>query len=202
MANVPLSQGTDGRFRRSERTRQHLIETYLDLLKENPKRPTADELAKQAGCSERSVFERFSDLQTLSLAALDYALHQASAQAVVRNVDGDRLSRIRSQVETRAETCERWLPLWRTLLHTQHDSEELPRRIECTRDTMLARLELMYRPELSTLSAAERREVLIALEALTDFESWGRMRQRHGLSVEAAREVWINTIGRILPPTP
>ena len=67
---------------------------------------------------------------------------------------------------------------------------------------MLARLELMYRPELSTLSAAERREVLIALEALTDFDTWGRMRQRHGLSVEAAREVWINTIGQILPPTP
>src|SRR5580704_1516907 len=102
MANLQLSQGTDGRFRRSERTRQHLIETYLDLLKEKPKRPTADELAKRAGCSERSVFERFSDLRTLSLAAVDYALHQASAQAVVRNVDGDRLSRIRSQVETRA----------------------------------------------------------------------------------------------------
>jgi hypothetical protein len=58
------------------------------------------------------------------------------------------------------------------------------------------------RPELSTLSAGERKEVLIALEALTDFEAWGRMRQRHGPSVEAAREVWINTIGRILPLTP
>ena len=109
---------------------------------------------------------------------------------------------IRSQVETRAATCERWLLLWRTLHHNQHDSEELLRRIECTRDTMFARLELMHQPELSTLSAAERREVLIALEALTDFEAWGRMCQRHGLSVEAAREVWIKTIGRILPPTP
>jgi hypothetical protein len=28
------------------------------------------------------------------------------------------------------------------------------------------------------------------------------MRERRGLSVEAAREVWINAIDRLLPPTP
>jgi hypothetical protein len=88
------------------------------------------------------------------------------------------------------------------MLRNQHDSGELLRRVEWTRDTMLARLELMYQPELSARSEGERREVLIALEALTDFETWARMRQRHGLSVKAAREVWINAIDRILPPTP
>jgi hypothetical protein len=72
--------------------------------------------------------------------------------------------------------------LWRTLLHNQHDSEELLRRIECTRDTMLARLELMYQPELSTLSAAERREVLIALEALTTSPPLRLMRQLRQLA--------------------
>jgi AcrR family transcriptional regulator len=193
---------TDGRHRRSARTRQHLIEAYLDLLKENPNGPTADKIAKRAGCATRSVYQHFSDLQTLGLAAADYALRQASAQAVAREVDSDRLSRIRSQVETRSATCDRWLPLWRSMLHNQHDSEELLRRVECTRDTMFARLELMYQPELSARSEGERREVLIALEALTDFETWGRMRQRHNLSVKAAREVWINAIDRILPPTP
>ena len=28
------------------------------------------------------------------------------------------------------------------------------------------------------------------------------MRERHGLSIEAARDVWIAAIDRILPPTP
>jgi AcrR family transcriptional regulator len=201
VTNHRLSE-TDGRHRRSARTRQHLIGAYLDLLKENSIRPTADKIAKQAGCATRSVYQHFSDLQTLRLAAADYAWYQASAQVVARDVDSDRLSRIRSQVETRSAICEQWLPLWRSMLHNQHDSEELLRRIECTCDTMFARLELMYQPEISTRSEAERREVLIALEALTDFETWGRMRQRHGLSVKAAREVWINAIDRILPPTP
>jgi AcrR family transcriptional regulator len=179
-----------------------LIESYLDLLRENPQIPTAGDIAKRAGCSVRSVFERFSDLLTLSFAAADYAFAQGMAQAVARHVDGDRQTRLKSQVETRAAVCERWLPLWRALLRHQHESEELAFRIERMRDAIVGRLRLMYRPELSTLSEAECKAVVIALEALTDFESWGRLRERHGLSVEAARDIWIAAIDRILPPTP
>ena len=200
--SAPPHRRTDGRLLRSERTKQVLIESYLDLLRENPQIPTASDIAKRAGCSVRSVFERFSDLLTLSFAAADYAFAQGMAQAVARNVDGDRQTRLKSQVETRVAVCERWLPLWRALLRHQHESEELAFRIERMRDAIVGRLQLMYGPELSTLSEAERKAVLIALEALTDFESWGRLRERHGLSVEAARDVWITAIDRILPPTP
>jgi AcrR family transcriptional regulator len=192
----------DGRRQRSVQTRQHLIDAYLELLRENPKVPTAAQLARRAGCSERSVFERFSDLPALSLAVLDYAFLQATAQAVVRNVDGDRQTRIRSQVETRAATCERWLPLWRMMLRNQHQSKEVPPRIERIRDAIVSRLELMYRPELSSLSETDCRKLLITLETLTDFEAWGCMRERHNLSIEAARDVWIHSIDLILPPTP
>jgi AcrR family transcriptional regulator len=200
--SAPAYRPTDGRLLRSERTKQILIEAYLDLLRENPRIPTAADIAKRAGCSIRSVFERFSDLLSLSFAAADYAFAQGMAQAVARNVDGDRQARLRSQVETRAAVCEQWLPLWRALLRHQHESEELAYRIERMRDAIVGRLQLMYRPELSTLPEAERKAVLIALEALTDFESWGRLRERHGLSVEAACEIWIAAIDRILPPTP
>jgi AcrR family transcriptional regulator len=200
--SAPAHRRTDGRLLRSERTKQVLIESYLDLLRENPQIPTAGDIAKRAGCSVRSVFERFSDLLTLSFAAADYAFAKGMAQAVARHVDGDRQTRLKSQVETRAAVCERWLPLWRALLRHQHESEELAFRIERMRDAIVGRLQLMYRPELSTLPEAERKAVLIALEALTDFESWGRLRERHGLSVEAARDVWIAAIDRILPPTP
>ena len=43
---------------------------------------------------------------------------------------------------------------------------------------------------------------LPSLESLTEFESWGRMRERHGLSIKASREAWINVIDLMLPPTP
>lgn len=189
----------DGRLQRSARTRKALIEAYLDLLRENPQAPTAAAIAKQAGCSVRSLYERFSDLLTLSLEAADFAFAQAMAQAAVPNVNADRQTRLNSQVEARAAICEQWLPLWRALLRYQNESEELAIRVKRTRDAMVARLELMYEPELSTLSEAERTRLLVALDILMDFESWGRMREGHGLSIEAARDTWIYAIGRMLP---
>ncbi len=192
----------DGRRLRSERTRQYIIGAYLALLSEGPRVPTAMQIAERAGYSVRSLFERFPDLLTLSLAAADFAFAQANAQAVVRNVLADRPTRIRTQVETRGGICERWLPLWRALNANQHHSAELKHRIRVMRDAIIRRLELMYRPELSTLSDKERRWILIALEALTDFESWAHMRSRHGLSVEEACAAWIRAIDGLLPSTP
>ena len=193
---------TDGRRTRSERTRQHLIDAYIALLRENPRPPTASQVADRAGYSVRSLFERFPDLLRLSLAAADFAFAKANDQAAIQDVNADRATRIRTQVEMRGQTCEQWLPLWRALNANHGDSAELKARIKLMRTAIMQRLETMYRPELSALDERERRNILIALEALTDFESWARMREDHDLPIEQARVVWIETIDRLLPPTP
>ena len=192
----------DGRRQRSERTRQSIIEAYLALLRENPQVPTAAQIAERAGYSVRSIFERFPDLLSLRIAATDYVFAVGNAQAVPRDVDGHRPTRLRSQVETRAHTCEQWLPLWRALNANQGESTELKTRIRLARDLIMKRLELMYQPELSTLSEPDRKRTLIALEALTDFESWARMRDLYGLSFEQGCTLWVGVIDRLLPPTP
>ena len=66
----------------------------------------------------------------------------------LRDLNGDRATRIRSQVETRAQTCEKWLPLWRALNANQGELAELKLRIRLARELIMKRLELMYRPEL------------------------------------------------------
>ena len=174
----------------------------MALLRQNPRPPTASQIAERAGYSVRSLFERFPDLLSLSLAAADFAFAQANTQAAIRNANGDRAMRVRCQVETRAQTCEEWLPLWRALVLNQQVSEELRLRIRRVREAIMARILLMYRPELDSVSQVERRRTLIAIEALTDFESWSRMRKSAGLSFEEACTVWIRAIDRLLPPTP
>ncbi len=196
------SSSPDGRRLRSERTRQSIMDAYIELLRESPEIPTAAQIAARAGISTRSIFERFADLQGLSRATVDYAFAMGEAQAVARNVDGDRPTRVRSHVETRANTCERWLPVWRVVVANQGRLEDLRDRVNFIRQAIVRRMELMYRPELEALSAEERRDFLIALESLIDFESWGRMRELHGLSFDEACSVWIRTIDRMLPPTP
>ncbi len=192
----------DGRRLRSERTRHLIIEAYLGLLNLAPGTPTAAQIAARAGYSVRSIFERFSDLDALGLAAMDYALAVGQAEAVVRDVDGDRPTRIRSHVETRAYATEKWLPLWRILIRTQDKMPDLKSRIALARQGNLERLKLMYRPELSTLEAPARAQLLVALVVLISFESWDLMRDHFGLSPEEARDVWRSAIDRMLPPTP
>jgi len=216
---VPLGRGTvetelqdapskppriDGRRLRSERTKQLIIEAFLSLLHDTAQMPTAVQIAERAGYSVRSIFERFPDLNALRVAATDYTLAQALALAPPRGADGNRETRLRSQVNTRAHTCERGIALWRVLLQfaDQDATGQLKQRLARGRETTVGRIELMYRAELSTVPEDERRQLLIALEALTDMESWARMREQHGLSFDEACEVWIHAIDRLLPPTP
>ena len=175
----------DGRRLRSERTRLVIIEAYQELLRRNSVMPTAVQIAEQAGCSVRSVFERFSDLDALSLATADFAIAQGQAEAVARHVDGDRPTRIRSHVETRARAREKWLPLWR-IITNQDQVAELRTRVVLVR---LANIERMK----------ERDQLLIALAALISFESWDQLRQCYGLSMEAGQDVWRSAIDRMLP---
>jgi hypothetical protein len=197
---VPVP-AVDGRRQRSERTRQLIIEAYLALLRTKPRIPTSSEIAERAGYSVRSVFERFPDLLSLRIAAT-YAVALGTGQAPLRDTDADRRTRIHSQVGTRAQVCEGWLPLWRALNANCGESAELKARIALIREAIRTRLGIMYGPELSTLDGRRRQHTLIALEAITDFESWARMREDNGLSVEQACAVWITAIDRLLPPTP
>lgn len=203
-AAVPKPMRMDGRRLRSERTKQLIIEAYLDLIRENPSvpMPTAVEIAARAGYSVRSIFERFPDLHTLRVAAADYSLAHAAALAPARDVNGDRATRIKSQVETRAGTCERGVALWRALLFNVDEDDALKARVKTARERTIERMKIMYRPELSVLEPTERRNLLIALEAVTDIESWARLRDMYGLSFAEGCAVWIRAIDRMLPPTP
>jgi AcrR family transcriptional regulator len=193
---------TDGRRLRSARTRQFIIEAYLLLLRESPQIPTAAAIAARAGYSVRSVFERFPDLHTLRIAATDHAMLQAADRVAERPPLGDRASRLRIHVEMRGRVCEEWLPLWRALNANQGDSVELKSRIRQIRELVIRRMEAMYEPELSTLDAVGRRQTILAIESLIDFESWARMRELFDQSFEEACAIWILAIDRLLPPTP
>jgi AcrR family transcriptional regulator len=187
----------DGRRLRSERTRQAIIEAFMRLLLRKPSMPTAFQIAQEAGCSVRSVFWHFPDLDALSVAAADYAIVQGQREAVARNVDADRTTRIHSHVETRAFVCEKWLPLWRLI--AQQEQPELRKRAAMVRSISIERLKLMYGIELSRLAELERDRLIMALAALISLESWDQLRHCYNLSTEDAQAVWRSAIDRMLP---
>ena len=84
----------------------------------------------------------------------------------------------------------------------QGDSADLKVRIRLIRELVIRRIDEMYAAELSTLDERERRQTVLAIDALVDFESWARMREQFGLSFEDACGVWKGAIDRLLPSTP
>jgi len=199
---VAAAPKVDLRRLRSARTKQRIIEAFLELLREGNPNPRLSEIAKRADCSIRSIHERFLTLVDLHAAAADYATNQAVALAPLTDADADRQTRITKQVRTRAGTCERVLHLWRLLLAGQSSAPVLRDKVALARTLIGRRLETMYAPELATLPAADRLRLLVTLEALTEFESWGLMRERHEMSFDDACALWIGAIDRLLPPSP
>lgn len=192
----------DGRLERSVRTREKLIDAYLEVALRVQREPMASEVARVAKCSMRTLFERFGSLHALGLAAFDAFLQRRVSTPAEAWVGRGRAERIRFQVTVRARNCEAWLGLWRLVVRHEGESERIDQRLQGVRDLTRRRLELMYRPELESLPPARREARLVALEAVTDYAAWGRLREREGLSVEAATEVWIEIVDRLLPPTP
>jgi AcrR family transcriptional regulator len=193
-------QRPDGRRERTFRTRKLLIEAYINVAGEQKRLPKTGEVALRAGVSQRSVFERFGSLDALSLAAFNHILEPSKSTGDPGKAD--RQTRIRFQVGVRARSCETWLPVWRLVASAHGTSQALEERVEEVRALTRGRLELMYRPELDTLSEPARIAVLIALEALTDWACWGRMREHYGHSFDQACNAWAEAIERLLPPTP
>src|SRR5215475_11989642 len=186
-----------GRRQRSERTRQALIEAFIKLLRRTPAMPKASQIAEEAGCSIRSIFECFTDLNGLVLAATDYAIVQAQGEAVAHNLGAYRTIRIHSQVEALTIVCEKWLPLWRLIV--RQEQPQLRERTALVSSAMIGRLKLIYGPELSALADSERDRLLMALAALISFESWDQLRHTDGQSITAAQAVWRSAIDRLLP---
>jgi AcrR family transcriptional regulator len=192
----------DGRRERSFRTRKLLIEAYLGVASEKKRIPTSVEVASRARVSQRSVFERFGNLDALGLAAFDYILEHRPSTPADDVRKADRQTRVRFQVGMCARSCEIWLPVWRLVVCAYGASPALEERVEKMRALARGRLEHMYRPELDSLAEPARNAVLIALEALTDWACWVRMREHYGHSFDQACNAWIEAIERLLPPTP
>src|SRR5262249_17779276 len=98
----------DGRLERTRRTRMALVDAYIEIAHETKRIPRTLEVAKRAGCSLRTVFERFGSLGGLGLAAFDSIVEGHTSAPADDFVNADRDTRIDFQVSLRAQTCETW----------------------------------------------------------------------------------------------
>jgi TetR/AcrR family transcriptional regulator, regulator of autoinduction and epiphytic fitness len=195
---VSAAQKIDGRTARARRTREAIVDAVLGLLDAGELRPSVEDIAARAGVSPRSVFQHFGDRETL-LRAVGMRQTERVSQIVEHLPDTGPLDeRLEAFVEQRARVLEFITPVRRSALLNEPFSEGSHAGLQAFRAFKRGEAQRVFAPELDGLPDAEREEVVRALGAATDWNTWEALRAHQGLSVADARAVMRRTIGALL----
>jgi AcrR family transcriptional regulator len=177
-------ESLDGRVRRSEKSRAAIVDALFELVGEGVLQPTAQQVAERAGVGIRSVFRHFDDMDGL-FAAMDARL-RAEAIPLIRAVpaQGTLRERAVAWVERRARLFERIAPWKRSAGIGRWRSEFLRAQHALLLRELRADL-LRSLPEVASAPAA----LADALDVMTCFETWDRLRSDQRLSRERAQAV-------------
>jgi len=195
---VTAAQKIDGRTARARRTREAIVDAVLGLLDAGDLRPSVEDIAARAGVSPRSIFQHFGDRETL-LRAVGMRQTERVSQIVEHLPDTVPFDeRVEAFVEQRARVLEFITPVRRAAVLNEPFSEGSHAGLQAFRAFKRAEAERVFAPELDARPAAEREEVVRALGAATDWNTWEALRAHQGLSVADAGAVMRRTIRALL----
>ena len=178
-----------GRGDRVSRTREAIVAATLTLAMAGQIAPIVRDIAQIAGVSARTVFQHFADTAELYVAVLMRVL-SAMADLPEPAVGWPLDRRIDGVAEALSTRFEQFLPVWPFFQALQQRSTEAAGLMVGMYAASRTQLDQWFASELATLSAQARERTLNALCMALTPEGWVVLRQRLGLSPDAAREEW------------
>ena len=175
----------DGRVQRGARNRGRIIDALLELVASGDPLPTAEQVARRAGVGERTVFRHFADMETLFAEVSARIEREVRPLLEEQRITGSLEQRIRAVVERRARLYEKIAPFYRSGMISRHSSEFLQRQHARMNRTLREQLARALEPDLE----GARADLLEALDLLTCFESWDRLRTDQRLSRGRAAQI-------------
>lgn len=194
---------TDGRTARAERTREAIADAMLRLLEAGELRASSRRIAEEAGVGLRSVFQHFTDRETLFATVASRQFERFRHLIDSAPGSGSLKERAAALARVRAELYELITPVRRAAVLEEPFSDALASRLQWLWSTTRAEVARVFARELSRLGAGERTSVLAALQTASSWETWDGLRRREGLSVKGAEEAvaaTLNVIARSLTP--
>lgn len=188
-AKAPHEVADDGRVRRAQRSGQAIVDALLELIGEGVLDPTAQQVAARARVGMRTVFRRFSDMESL-FAELDARLQsQALPLLLGGRPEGELRDRALALIRRRIDFFEHIAPYKRSGNVKRWRSPFLRQRHE--RLVRVLRTELWrWLPEVGRAPVA----VADALDLATSFEAWDRLRSEQGLARARAQAAVERTV--------
>lgn len=183
----------DGRRRRSERSRQKIVDAMLDLVRAGDMHPSAAKVAESAGISLRSVFRHFEDMESLyreMTALIESEVMPIFMEPFTAN---DWRGRLRELVGRRATICEIVMPIKVAAGVRRFQSDYLMEDYQ--------RFLMMERSGLESIlpdRIIADKILFSSIQMVTGFQAWRRMRQDQELSVKDAEAVMLATVERLV----
>ncbi len=193
----PAPRTKDGRIARGERTRRRVAEALILLLEEGNLQPTAKEIAGRAGVSLRLVFHHFDDMDALyeAVAVINIERHWRSLSPIPPDLALHH--KVERTVRQRYRLFEAISPVRRAAVRQAYHSEDVARAIALSNASLREHIAATFEPELKYAGAAGP-DVLEALDQVTSWEAWERLRTTQGLTSTAARRITERTITQLL----
>lgn len=178
------AEAVDGRRLRSERSRLAIIDAALALQGEGVLVPTAQQISDRAGVGIRSFFRHFEDMESLFEAADDQIRGTYEALFIGGDRDGTLAERIDHAVERHADAYE---SVKNILLGTQAQlwRYEILRKNYARNQRGLRKDLDDWLPELESVPI----EIREAVDAISSFEMWHRLRHQQGLSKKGSTNI-------------
>lgn len=187
----------DGRRKRSETSRNRIVDALMALVQEGHAAPAAEQVAERAGIGLRSVFRHFSDMDSLYVEICGRIAAGLEASARQPFIAQDWCGQLLEMIDRRAFAYEMIAPFQRAAEAHRHRSPALReshvRLVATLRGLLVGRL---------PLEVAAQAPLVEALDALLSFETWNRLREHQRLGVAEARGVLVHALGRLIADAP
>lgn len=173
---------TDGRRRRSERSKHKIAQAMIELIMEGDMTPSAEAVAARAKVGLRSVFRHFKDMDSLfnEVSTIFHAEYLPDLVEVDQSKEWQ--DQLQDVVDLRCKTFEKVMPMQQSTLAQKHRSrfvqEEMARNNALLRKTLLQVL-----PD--TVQARE--DIVEGLNAILSPTLWMRLRLDQGLTTPKSK---------------
>jgi AcrR family transcriptional regulator len=187
-------RSADGRRRRSESSRDKIVEAMLALVAEGQITPSAEQVAGRASVGLRSVFRHFKDMESL-YAAMTARLARNYEMWLVPYKSSEWRGQLSETTDRRLSTYEKLMPFKRAADAHRHESATIQAEHARTLAFMRAKLKSILPEEVAGDALTFE-----AIDLLLSFETWQRLRMDQKLSVRKAEAVVRAQVDRLAEP--
>ena len=184
----------DGRRKRGDQSRRQIVDAMISLVREGEMSPSAAQVAERANVGLRTVFRHFDEMEILYREIAEVTRARIMPAAMKPYAGRDWRENLDELVARRIALYEDIMPLKVAGSVLRFRSPFL--MADYTEDLRLERKTLR---QILPEKIAEDRDLFRALEMVTSFQAWRRLRQDQGLGLAEATRVLNRLVEGLVP---